>query len=249
MNRRIILASIFFALITTNVFGNPVSLDRFGQANQLYREGKYLEAVNVYEDLIKEKPLAEVYYNLGNAYFKAGKLGLAILNYERARSLKPRDPDILANSSYLTRSIEYKIEDKRNWYQRKISEVLAYVTFEECMFLCFAAYFLFILGLLFSLIFKKQPLFGRMGILALAFIITCSIPLFLKFAESGAGRRSIVTEPQAEVRYGPSTSDRIAFRLAEGLEITLDDEKEDWYRIRLRDGRSGWTAKSQVSPI
>ena len=199
--------------------------------------------------MLKEKPLAEIYYNLGNAYFKAGKLGSAVLNYERALNLKPRDPDILANFFYVTRLIEYKIEDKRNWYQRKVSQLLAYVTLEECLLLCFTAYFIFILGLLLSLVFKKFPLFGKMGTIAVIFVILCSVPLLLKYTESGAGKRGVVTEAQAEVRYGPSTSDQIAFRLVEGLEVILDDEKEDWYRVRLRDGRSGWTAKSQVIPI
>ena len=249
MIRRIFLTSVFFLLAVSNIFASVASLDQFREANQRYRDGKYLDAANIYEGLIKEKPLAEVYYNLGNAYFKAGKLGLAVLNYERALNLKPRDPDILANYSYVTRLIEYKIEDKRNWYQRKISEFLAYVTLEECMLLCFVAYFLFILGLLLSLIFKKFPLFRKIGTFAIAFVILCSLPLLLKYTESGAGRRGVVTETQAEVRYGPSMSDQIAFRLVEGLEVILDDEKEDWYRVRLRDGRSGWTAKSQVTPI
>jgi tetratricopeptide (TPR) repeat protein len=249
MIHRSFLALFLFLLLVSNAFSNAVQLSPFQQGNQLYREGKFLEAANVYEGLIKERPSAEVYYNLANAYFKAGKVGLAVLNYERARNLKPRDSDILTNSSYVRQLIEYKIEDKRNWYQRKISELLTYVTLEECMLFCFAAYFLFVTGLLISLVLKKQPLFAKMGTLAITLVVLCSIPLFLKYAESGAGKRGIVTETQAEVRYGPSGSDRIAFRLTEGLEVNLDDEKEEWYRIRLRDGRSGWAGKSQVTPI
>ncbi len=249
MIRRSFFTLFFFLLMTSSVFSNGVSLDQFQQANQRYREGKYLEAAGIYEHLVQKEPSAEVYYNLGNAYFKGGKLGLAILNYERARDLRPRDRDLLANFSYVVQLIEYKIEDKRNWYARQLSELLNYVTLEECALFCFSAYFLFISGLLFSLIFKKRPLFGKMGSFAVAFIILCSVPLVLKYAEFGSGKRGVVTEAQSEVRYGPSMSDRIAFRLVEGLEVVLDDEKEDWYRIRLRDGRSGWTAKSQVTAV
>jgi tetratricopeptide (TPR) repeat protein len=249
MSRYGFLALALFLLFASSAFSEAVRLDQFQQGNHLYREGKYLDAANVYEGLVENKLFAELYYNLGNAYFKAGKPGLAVLNYERALNLNPRDRDILANLSYVTRLIEYKIEDKRNWYQRKVSQLLRLVTFDECMFISFLAYFVFMAGLVIHLAVKKVPLFEKAGRLALVFVILCSLPLLLKYAESGAGKRGIVTDLQTEVRYGPSGSDRIAFRLAEGLEVILDDEKEDWYRIRLRDGRSGWAVKTEVTAI
>jgi hypothetical protein len=242
-----ILSILLFFLATKTVF--PVPEEQFQKANQLYQEGQFLEAAGIYDGLAKEEPSAEVYYNLGNAYFKSGKLGLAILNYERARKIKPRDRDILANLLYANRLIEYKIDDERNWSVRKLSALLESVTIDESIAVCFLAYFLFILGFLFSLIFKKYPLFGKTGTTAVILVMLCSLPLFLKFIRFGSGKRAIVTEAQAEVRYGPSTSDRIAFRVPEGFEIILDDEKEDWFRIRLRDGRSGWTHQSQVTSI
>src|SRR5579863_4317233 len=69
--------------------------DDFKSANQLYDAGKYGESAALYEKI--EPKTAYVYYNLGNAHFREGKLGLAILDYERARRLAPRDPDIVAN--------------------------------------------------------------------------------------------------------------------------------------------------------
>ncbi|MEK7243343.1 MAG: tetratricopeptide repeat protein [Thermodesulfobacteriota bacterium] len=61
-------------------------------------------------------PEAVFFYNLGNSYFKTKKIGLAILAYERARLLEPRNSDILYNLNYAKGILEYKIEDKRNWY-------------------------------------------------------------------------------------------------------------------------------------
>src|SRR6266404_5247545 len=72
--------------------------DDFKTANQLYDAGKFAEAAAAYEKI--EPKTAYVDYNLGNAWFRQGKLGLAILNYERARRLAPRDPDILANLKF-----------------------------------------------------------------------------------------------------------------------------------------------------
>lgn len=243
------LLFFFLFIFVRPIFSASGVVDDFREANQLYRDGKYDEAAKAYEGIAKSKGSFEVYYNLGNAYFKSKKPGLAILNYERARHLKPRDPDVRSNLAYANRLIEYKIEDKRNWYVRKIDSFLHLVTFQECWVSVLGAYFIFVVGLLISLIRRKQPMFGRSGALGLVFVIFCSFPLFLKYGEYGAGRPGIVTEAQVEVRYGPSSSDRIAFRLVEGLEVSLHDEKQDWYRIQLKDGRSGWASQSQVTPI
>src|SRR5277367_2694387 len=72
--------------------------DDFKAANQLYDAGKFTEAAAAYEKI--EPKTAHVYYNLGNAWFRQNKLGLAVLNYARARQLAPRDPDILANLKF-----------------------------------------------------------------------------------------------------------------------------------------------------
>ena len=61
--------------------------------------------------------------------------------------------------------------------------------------------------------------------------------------------QGVVVEQEAEVRYGPSFNDQLAFRLVEGLKVMINDSKEDWYRITLNDGQSGWILKSKVEPI
>ncbi len=247
--RVVFLSFVLFLLIGRDAICTALVGDRFQEANQFYRDRKYAEAARAYEEVIRSKPSAEAYYNLGNAYFKNKKIGLAILNYERARQFAPRDRDTRANLAYVNQLIEYKIEDKRNWYFRKKSQLLSYVTFTECWIFTLAAYFVFMVGFLVSFFTRKQRLFGKTGSLAVVFVIFSSLPLLFKYGEFGAGRRGVVTEIQAEVRYGPSHSDRIAFRLVEGLEVSINDEKQDWCRIQLNDGRSGWVPQSQVTSI
>src|ERR1043166_4619942 len=90
MNWKALACSLLVAL--------PALADEFKAANALYDAGKFAEAAAAYERL--EPKTAHVYYNLGNAWFRQDKLGLAILNYERARRLSPRDPDIQANLKF-----------------------------------------------------------------------------------------------------------------------------------------------------
>src|SRR5438552_3976095 len=83
------------ALIVCLLLTGPVFAADFKSANALYDAGKFAEAAAAYEKI--EPKTANVFFNLGNALFRQEKYGLAVLNYERARRLAPRDPDILAN--------------------------------------------------------------------------------------------------------------------------------------------------------
>src|SRR3989338_3007101 len=199
---RVSWIALCFGLLAMPRFSSAESLEnRFAKANQLYRDEKHDKAARLYEEIVVATPSFEVYYNLGNAYFKSKQLGKAILNYERARRLSPRDRDVLANLSYVNQLIEYKIEDKRNWYLRKKSELIGYLTFYECWLLTLGAYFVFILGILIGLVRKQDITFGRLRILSLILVLVCALPLLLKLAERGMGRQGIVTEKQDQVPY------------------------------------------------
>ena len=71
----------------------------------------------------------------------------------------------------------------------------------------------------------------------------------MKYSSLGTENHAIVITPEVEVHYGPSQSDRIAFRLVEGLDVSVTDSKEDWCRVRLNDGQSGWLVKANVEAI
>jgi len=241
---------IFMFICLPFGFSNiAMAAQSFQETNALYQDGKYSEAAAAYEALLKSNPSPEIYYNLANAYFKDKKIGLAILNYERAKKLTPRDQDIRSNLLYMNRLLEYKVEDKRNWYLRKTSTALEYVTSEECWTAALAAYLIFIVGFLFAVLFRKKPLFGTGGALAFSLVLLCFVPLFLKYSVLGSRHKAVVTSPKADVHYGPSEADRLAFRLVEGLTVAIRDERENWYRIELTDGRSGWVPRAQVTSI
>ena len=198
---------------------------------------------------LKTNPAAEVFYNLGNAYFREGKIGLAVLNYERARRLTPRDRDLLTNLEFANRAIEYEIKDKSNWYAKQIKKLLSRVTSEECAVLALTSYLLFIFGLLIAVLRNKKPIFGKAGALAFCLVVFCSLPILFKLSPLGSRNEAVVTNREAEVRYGPSATDRLAFRLVEGLKVVVKRRKGDWYLIELDDEQSGWIQESQLALI
>jgi len=89
----------------------------FDQANVLYREGKHLEAANLYRQLAQESPENPAFaFNLGNALIRLNRLGEAILAYEKAKLAAPRNEDIRRNLQYARGLVGYRVDDKRNWY-------------------------------------------------------------------------------------------------------------------------------------
>lgn len=252
MRNKLTVHFIFFGFVLftcQQLAFSASTTDDFVKANQFYKQGKYVEAISLYESIAKVNPCAEVYYNLGNAYYRDSKIGLAILNYERAKKFAPRNKDILDNLDYVNRSIEYEIKDKTNFLLRKIRNGLENFTSNEFLFVALLSYLFFMGGLIVELIRNKKPLFGRAGYLALTLVVLCFISFVLKKIEFGSSHRAIVVEPKVEVRYGPSINDRIAFHLVEGLKVSVKATEGEWCRIELDDEQTGWLPKSKITLI
>ena len=96
----------------------------FAEANAQYADGNYTEAAIQYEQIIAEQPAAEVYYNLGNAYFKQGELAQAILAYERALRLQPSFDDAKHNLLYAQAQIIDNIENTQSFFLSNWIEAL-----------------------------------------------------------------------------------------------------------------------------
>ncbi|HXV28151.1 MAG TPA: tetratricopeptide repeat protein, partial [bacterium] len=198
----------------------------FQQANQEYRAGHFNKAADLYKELLETYPrLAVVYYNLGNSYFREGKLGEAILAYERARYYEPRDEDIQFNLNYARGLLEYRVEDKRNWYIRAGEQFLENFTEEEIDLIWLGAFFLFILSWCFMLFFRRGTPWGWRR----KFLLWLSVLFFIlsiaKEVETRMIRDAIVMAKGTDVRYGPTESDQVAFRLGEGIKVYVVDQR------------------------
>lgn len=220
------------------------------QAHENYKEGKYEEAARLYEALVIEHPdLAEVHYNLGNVYFKLRKRGLAIAEYERARRIKPHDYEIRENLSYVQGLIEYKLEDKRNWYLIQWYRLLRRFRWEEVVLLSQVLFLFFVLFLALKLAVRREikffNLFKPLGIL---FLLSC-VPLVSKYTDEFFRRDAVIVVPTAEIRYGPSQQDKVAFRLVEGLMVEVLETRGDWFLVGLVNEESGWCEKKNLEVL
>ena len=154
-----------------------------------------------------------------------------------------------ANLTYANRLIEYKIEDKRNWSVKLVSCALGYISLKECWLVALVSYMIFISVSVIFLLIQRRLVFGKLGVATLSFAIVCALVTFLKQTNFGEGQPAIVTEETVEVRYGPAASDRLAFRMVEGLKVFVTDTKPGWYRLELRDRQTGWVPQSGVTLV
>lgn len=239
-----------FIFIGNNLVFAQTNNSLFLQANNVYNEGKFEKAREMYEKLIFEKNVvsAEVFYNLANCYFKMNDLGKAILNYKRAFMVHPRDKLINDNLSFARGLVKYKVEDTRNWYIRKGEEILSYITEDE-LHICSLLLFSMIVIFWILVLFTKSKIVKRLTtLLYILFFISIGAVVFKHFPLSTAHEAVIIAD-EAEVRYGPTSTDKIAFRLIAGIEVILKSEKDDWVKIGLHSGKEGWINKTSLEAV
>ena len=222
----------------------------FQEANAAYRTGDYAKAVARYESLIQQEPqMAIFYYDLANAYVRLGRLSQAILNYEKALRLNPRDADIRHNLNYTRGLLEYRVEDTRNWYVKASDAVLKYMTEKEINIVVLGIIFVFLLGGILSFLSGRGDFWNAWQRFVFFVLLFAGLVAFGKQVQSNLIRDAIVIQKECEARYGPSEHDQVAFRMGEGIKVFVVDRREDWNRVLLTNGESGWVKNTDVAEV
>ena len=244
MFHKIYLICIGFLLSTSQI---KAAQDQLDLAVQNYDQGKFEQSVKIYENMIAAGlENGNIFYNLGNAYYRLKEPGKAMAAYLAAKRLLPRDPDIKANLNYVHGQIKDKLE-----YQTD-SGLLHIVAFWQDSFTpkeIFEAFLIFwFLGFLLLGAFSwKQNLVGLkqagLGILTVALLILGAFFISLnQDAVWGA-----VSVKGAPVRSGPGELNTQVFELHQGAPIIINEEENEWFLIRLSDEKKGWIAKKYVT--
>jgi hypothetical protein len=210
----------------------------FEEANRLYEQENYAEAASHYESLAKAgRNSASVLFNLGNAYFKQGQLGKALLNYRKAEALAPRDPDIQANIRFTRDRVSGNLFLRPRVWQR----FLNYFTLNELA--AFNSVLFWVWAALFCIIrLRRRPAEGALKTLQLIVgtALLIGVCVLITAILAGRDKTVIVTSKQATVHLGPLAESQSAFTASDGTELRLLDNRPDWLQIADRSGRTGW---------
>ena len=212
------------------------------EGDSAYIKDDYATAIQIYESLLKNGESADVYYNLGNSYYKAGEIAKAVLNYERALLMKPGNSDIRANLEVARAKTIDKVEPVP-----EVFFVDAWATWGIVSFILFIIAFYFF-------IFSKQIILKKTGFISgivFLIVVICS-NLFASEQKERLVNRSeaIVMNPSVTVRSTPSESGTSLFILHEGRKVSIkDNSMKEWKEIRLEDGKVGWVPASAIEVI
>ncbi len=244
-----VLATIIFLLTCDTCLADTLSQARakFYHANTYYFEGKYDKAIKAYQEAINLGfESGSLYYNLGNSYFKKGELGEAILNYEKAMRLIPRDSDLKSNYEYARSLIKGGIiEAKAQWYRIAFDRIFSLFTIDELAFslaALFTGILLFILATMYIFSIKKY----RLGTLAVLIIIFVLFFMAIFDKVSVVGKEAIIITKKTDAKFEPFDSATPHFTLYEGTKVAVVSSKNSWFRIERPDKKTGWVKASDL---
>jgi len=238
---------------------SETDLERLSHAaSEAYRNQDYKKSILLYQELVttgmkSDRVSAEIYYNLGNAYFRDNQLGKAILNYERALLLDPGDGDIRHNLRFARNRTEDRIDTAgnlifaewfnavRNIYSSNAWAVIAIVLF--VLFLASLAVFLFV-----RFLWARKAAFYS-GIVLFLLVIAANIFSFSQKSERIERDSAIVMVGAAMVNASPDQNSNELFQLHEGTKVMIRNSDRNWYEIEIANGSIGWISKENVEVI
>lgn len=249
--KRIIIIFTTILCFGLSAFSQTVSIK---QANELYKKGNYQEAAQQYENIIANKGVApELFYNLGNAYYKTSEIGRSILNYERALRLSPTYDDARFNLEIAQLKVVDNIVQAPTFFLgRWIENLIKLLSSNQWIVISITG---FIFGLIFIFLFifgsTRQMRKNSFYVGSVLMIISLITVIF-----SGVRKDQLLNHNEAIVMSGvvtvkssPDKSGTDLFQLHEGTKVSIKSTLGGWTEIKLGNGNIGWVENPNIEKI
>lgn len=250
----------FFCLSVQSLLAQTVS----EKAEKAYTEDKYQEAVTLYEQLIKEGQVSsDLYYNLGNSYFKSGNLGKSVLSYERALLLDPNNAEAETNLAFVNSKIKDKMSNGENMMNTLYASILHSFSYNGWATLGIIS-FLLILVCAALYIFNEGVLIRKIGFFGgMSMILICLLANVFAFKSSKAltdSDKAVIIDYSVVLSLSPrepKSKSEEAFILNEGAKVEIIDSvevkegeiKQVWYNVQADDAHKAWIDSKHVEKI
>jgi len=226
----------------------------FEQGNKLYNDGNYTEAIEKYHTILDNgKHSAELYFNLGNSYYKLNNIAPSIYYYEKALQLAPNDKDILNNIAY-ARNMTIDVVDTvpEVGFSKFVNKVAIMMSFDAWSKVAVGFVILFVI-LFLSYYFSYTSLKKRIAfVVSTASIVLASVSLAFAYHNYNLkknDRPAIVFAKESQIKSEPNLRSTEAFKLHEGTKVQILDTVNNWKKIKLADGKTGWIVKDDIKAL
>lgn len=243
--------TVYIFLVLTQLLFSQNGFDR---GNALYQKGNYIEAVKAYESVLKDnKQSAELYFNIGNCYYKMNKVAPAIYNYEKALVLEPNDKEVQNNLKFAHKlQIDEIKEVPKVGFEKLIRDFTGAFHYNTWAWIAVAFVFLFVLFFI-GYYFSQTTVFKRVffiGMFVLTFLLLISIlSAIFERNHYKNERPAIVFADVVSVKNEPRASGSEVFILHEGTKVFVKEVLENWKKIQLTDGTEGWIEESAIREV
>ncbi|WP_298878159.1 tetratricopeptide repeat protein [uncultured Polaribacter sp.] len=242
---------LFLLLIIANSVTAQNVDSLFVSANNLYKNGKFQEAIDLYKKVESQELVSsELYYNLGNSYYKLNKVGPSIYYYEKALKLNPLNEDVKNNLVFAKRLALDNIEElPRTVLQKFNANYLQKLSYNQWAIV--VVVFSFLGSLLFLLFyFAEVPSKKRFYfVTSIACFIILLSSLFItinQYNSSLANKEAIVYAEKTDVKNAPTLNSEDVFTLHEGTKVIVLDSVDNWKKIKIADGKIGWIIAEDI---
>ncbi|RLC48999.1 MAG: hypothetical protein DRH57_01020 [Candidatus Cloacimonadota bacterium] len=244
------LTLIIFIIIST-VRLSAISIS---EANELYKEQKYEQARDIYLQLVqKDVKNSKLFFNLGNTYFKLQKYGKARLYYEKARKLSPNDKDILYNIQFIKQYLTDKVpEEEDSFILKVLKKINNFFGINLVLWVILGLFIILSVQLIFLILCRREKDVQLQKFLLSITAVIFMFSLFygiVKLSYFQKNEFGVIISDTIDGYSGPGTDYKKTFTIHEGLKVSIEEEQDNWYLIKLPNGIGGWIEKSHLGKI
>lgn len=245
----------FLCMLSSTIFvAQTTTQNLFENANVLYKNGKFNEAIKLYEEIeSRDSVSATLYFNLGNSYYKLNNVASTIYNYEKALLLNPLHKDAANNLEFAKRMTIDNIEElPKTFLQRLEVNYLQKLSYNQWAKLTIAFSFLgAILFLLFyfSNISNKKRIYFLTSIFSFLLLIISVFITYHQYQKTLNTKYAIIFSPKVSVNNAPTLNSDEVFELHEGTKVGVLDAVDTWKKIKLADGKIGWISTEYLKML
>ena len=244
--KKIIFAINIIWIVSPSILSAQINVENiFSQANELYNKGIYIEAINNYKEIIKNDfHSAELYYNLGNAYYRLDSIASSVYYYEKALQLNPNDREIIDNLELINKTLVDEIDPITIPLIESILNRVSNIFYFETWGYISIFFSFLIVALFLSYYFANSSRVKR-----LTFVLLCisSIFMLVSLINGNKGYNNYINNEYAviysyetDLKTEPNYRSETLFMLHEGTKIQVLENYNNWIKIRLVNGQVGY---------